>query len=81
MEIKKSKESEYFYMDHAVWQLEFASVMQRKLPTHYISLHISPLFLRSQEDLHHLLFECVYAVNCWSRLFHTFNLCWVFDND
>ena len=50
-----------------------ASIMQKKLPTHYISPHVCPFYLKFHAELHHL-FECVYAAKCRSKLFHTFNL-------
>ena len=61
--------------------LNYTSVLQRKLPSHALSSHICPLCLDDQEDIQHLLFDYVYATNCWFRLPQTFNICWVFDRD
>ena len=59
--------------------LNFNSVMPKKLPTHYISLHIGPFCLRSHEDLQHIFFEYIYAAKCQSKLFLIFNISWSLD--
>lgn len=60
--------------------LNCASMVQSKLPAHFLSPHICHLCLADQEDLQHLFFSCKYARNCWFCLFEHFNLSWVFGN-
>ena len=49
--------------------VNWSSVMQKKLLTHYLSPHMSLFYLKSQEDLQHILFDCEYASKCWKSLF------------
>lgn len=61
--------------------LNCASVLQKKLQSRCLSPNICHLYMSDSKDLRHLFYSCSHAKKCWQRLFHIFNLSWVFGND
>lgn len=59
-------------------QLNYSSILQRKLPSHSLSPSICPMCEAAKEDLQHLFFECSFVVQCWWHLFSFFKIAWVF---
>ena len=62
-------------------KLNYASVLQSKLPSHVLSPHPCPLSVGNMENIQHFLFDYVFASKCWFRFLQAFNICWAFDHD
>lgn len=60
--------------------LNYAEVLQMKLPPHCLSPHVCPLCIQASEDLRHIFFSCLDAKKCWFDLFGCYHMNWVVFN-